>query len=51
MSAISIVMMIIMLGTIWGGLVVAMIHLLRHPDETSGTDGERRAAAAQAAEQ
>lgn len=50
MSAISIVMMSIMLLTVWGGLVVSMIHLLRHPDETSGTDGERRAGASRAAE-
>ncbi|MGO1181691.1 MAG: methionine/alanine import family NSS transporter small subunit [Micrococcaceae bacterium] len=50
MSAISIVMMSIMLLTIWGGMVVSMVHLIRNPDETSGTDAERRAQVARSAE-
>lgn len=40
MSTSAIVMMIVMLGTIWGGLAVSFVHLLKHPDETSGELGE-----------
>jgi hypothetical protein len=36
MSAISIVMMLVALCTVWGGLVGAILHLRRHPDTTSG---------------
>lgn len=43
MSAMAIIMMIIMLVTVWGGLVAAAIHLVRNPDESSGTDAQWRA--------
>ncbi|WP_198394095.1 methionine/alanine import family NSS transporter small subunit [Brevibacterium yomogidense] len=36
MSASALIMMIISLGTIWGGLVWSILHLRRHPDSTSG---------------
>lgn len=32
MSAISITLMIVAMLTIWGGLVLALINLSRHPD-------------------
>ncbi|GAA1404303.1 hypothetical protein AUR04nite_09280 [Glutamicibacter uratoxydans] len=34
MSAIAIIFMIISMLTIWGGLVVALINLSRHPEKT-----------------
>ncbi|WP_226344180.1 methionine/alanine import family NSS transporter small subunit [Agilicoccus flavus] len=33
MSATAIVMMICYLGIVWGGLVLALLHLRKHPDE------------------
>jgi hypothetical protein len=33
MSGSAIVMMIIAIGIVWGGLVIAIIQLTRHPDE------------------
>ncbi|GAA2039369.1 hypothetical protein GCM10009720_19850 [Yaniella flava] len=36
MTGISITMMIIALVTVWGGIIVSMIHLQRNPDELSG---------------
>lgn len=33
MSASAIIMLIISLGTVWGCLVAAIVHLQRHPDE------------------
>lgn len=36
MSIAAIMMMTLAIVLVWGGLVVAMIHLVRHPDETSG---------------
>lgn len=33
MSTIAIVLMIVSILTIWGGLVLALINLNRHPDE------------------
>ena len=38
MSAAAVIMMIISLGTIWGGLAWAILHLRRHPDATTGED-------------
>lgn len=38
----AIVMMIIAMVTVWGGLLLAILHLLRHPDETSGDLAHRR---------
>jgi hypothetical protein len=34
MSASAIVMIIIALGGVWGGLVAAIINVIRHPEET-----------------
>lgn len=39
MSGIAIVMMALFIVVIWGGLTVSVIHLLKHPDETSGHMG------------
>jgi hypothetical protein len=39
MDPIAIVMMVIMCAVIWGGLVLALMHLLKHPDENSGELG------------
>jgi len=33
----ALVMMVIAMLTVWGGLVLSAVHLLKHPDETSGT--------------
>lgn len=33
MSTSAIVMMIVAMITIWGGLLAAIIHLVRHPEE------------------
>ena len=38
MSAAAVFMMIISLGTIWGGLAWSILHLRRHPDATTGED-------------
>lgn len=35
MSTAAIVMMVVALGTVWGGLIAAMIHLARNPEDTS----------------
>lgn len=35
MSAAAIIMMCVALCLVWGGLVVALIHLNRHPEEDS----------------
>lgn len=45
MSAISIVMMVIACVTVFGGVIAALIHLQRNPDELSGefADEERLA--------
>ncbi len=50
MDASAIIMMIIAIGLVWGGLVVALVHLRRHPDpedtdEPGGTAGEAPPAA------
>lgn len=34
MSASAIVMLIVAIGTVWGGLVAAVINIVRHPEET-----------------
>lgn len=34
METAAIVMMIIALVTVWGGMIAALIHLSRHPDES-----------------
>lgn len=33
MTPVAIVMMVVAMLTVWGGLVVALINLLRHPDQ------------------
>ncbi|WP_084252890.1 methionine/alanine import family NSS transporter small subunit [Devriesea agamarum] len=33
MSGISIAMMFVAIVTVWGGLVAAIVNLLRHPEE------------------
>ena len=33
MSASAIVMLIVAIGTVWGGLVAAIINVVRHPEE------------------
>lgn len=38
MSAGAIIMLIIALGTVWGGLVAAIVHLRKHPDEEQATE-------------
>lgn len=40
MSSIAIFMMVMFMVIIWGGLAATLIHLQRHPDETSGNLGE-----------
>ncbi|MDY6055292.1 methionine/alanine import family NSS transporter small subunit [Micrococcus sp.] len=37
MSTTAIVMLVLAAALVWGGLVASAIHLLRNPDETSGT--------------
>lgn len=37
MSTSAIIMMIVSIVLVWGGLVAAIVHLRRHPDE-SGTE-------------
>lgn len=39
MDPIAIVMMIVMLGTTWGGLLLSLVHLVKNPDEVSGEMG------------
>ena len=36
MSGIAIVMMALFILIIWGGFILAVINLTRHPDDTSG---------------
>ncbi|WP_083090794.1 MULTISPECIES: methionine/alanine import family NSS transporter small subunit [Rothia] len=36
MSSVAIVMLIVSITLIWGGLGVALVHLSRHPDDSSG---------------
>lgn len=38
MTGIAIVMMIAALGLVWGGLALAVINLLKHPDATIGDE-------------
>lgn len=40
MSAIAITMMIIACVTVFGGVIAAVIHLQRNPDEVSGELGD-----------
>lgn len=40
MTGIAIVMMTLFFLVIWGGLALAIVHMLRHPDETSGHLGD-----------
>lgn len=40
MSGIAIVMMVLFMLVIWGGLAVALVNLLKHPDESAGDLGE-----------
>lgn len=42
MSGIAIVMMIIAMLTVWGGLVLSVLHLRKNPDETSGDLAEEQ---------
>ncbi|MVT27716.1 methionine/alanine import family NSS transporter small subunit [Nesterenkonia alkaliphila] len=35
MDAAAVVMMIVALVTVWGGLIAALIHLARHPEDAS----------------
>ncbi|MEE2044502.1 MULTISPECIES: methionine/alanine import family NSS transporter small subunit [Nocardiopsidaceae] len=34
MSTSAIVMMVVSIAVLWGGLVAAVVHLRRHPDES-----------------
>ena len=36
MSSTALLMMTLAIALVWGGLVLAIVHLVRHPDETSG---------------
>lgn len=40
MDGIAIVMMVLFMVVIWGGLILSIIHLLRHDDDTSGNLGD-----------
>lgn len=40
MSTAAILMMLLFIIVIWGGLALALITLIKHPDETSGILGE-----------
>ncbi|WP_167131176.1 methionine/alanine import family NSS transporter small subunit [Paramicrobacterium chengjingii] len=33
MSASAIIMMLVAIVTVWGGMVVSIVHLMRHPEE------------------
>lgn len=39
MDPIAIVMLVIAILTVWGGLALSLVHLLRHPDHLSGDEG------------
>lgn len=39
MSTIAMIMLLVSIITVWGGLVLAVIHLRANPDETSGDLG------------
>lgn len=39
MSTIAIVMLVVFIIVIWGGLALAIVHLLKHDDDTSGDLG------------
>lgn len=41
MSGAAIVMMVVALVLVWGGLVVALLHLRRHPEEADEDTLER----------
>lgn len=34
MSGLSIAMMLVAIVTVWGGMVAAIVNLVRHPEET-----------------
>lgn len=36
MSIAAIIMMIIAVVTVWGGLVLSIAHLMKHPDDEAG---------------
>lgn len=36
MSPLALTMLLVAIVLVWGGLLLSTIHLLRHPDETSG---------------
>ncbi|MBZ8178333.1 methionine/alanine import NSS transporter subunit MetS [Corynebacterium poyangense] len=40
MTGAAIVMMTLFMLVIWGGLALSIIHLQKHPDETSGHLGD-----------
>ncbi|MBN9644811.1 methionine/alanine import NSS transporter subunit MetS [Corynebacterium mendelii] len=40
MSGIAIMMMVLFIVIIWGGLLVSILALRRHPDEISGVLGQ-----------
>ncbi|HIY85640.1 MAG TPA: methionine/alanine import family NSS transporter small subunit [Candidatus Yaniella excrementavium] len=42
MSAIAIIMMVIACVTVFGGIISAVIHLQRNPDELSGEFGDEQ---------
>ncbi|PFG32028.1 methionine/alanine import family NSS transporter small subunit [Paramicrobacterium agarici] len=33
MSASAIIMMLVAIVTVWGGMAVSIVHLMRHPEE------------------
>ena len=39
MSGIAVVMMVLFMLVIWGGLAIALVNLMKNPDETAGTLG------------
>ena len=39
MDAVTIIVMILYLALVWGLLIIAAIHLTKHPDENSGKLG------------
>ncbi|PZR03328.1 methionine/alanine import family NSS transporter small subunit [Corynebacterium kroppenstedtii] len=42
MDAVTIIVMILYLALVWGLLIIAAIHLTKHPDENSGKLGTTR---------
>lgn len=44
MSTSAILMMILFMVVIWGGFAASLIHLQKHPDETSGNLGQAKEA-------